>query len=66
MVKWTKLIFDMEARLPLTYYTLCFKEIWVSPKIRVLLSGTLSRMTDLENFATAAGRWDGWVLSINQ
>ena len=34
----------------------CYKEIWVTPKIRVLPSGTLSHTLDLENFATAS-RW---------
>ena len=38
-----------------TYPTLCYKEIWVSPKIRVLPSVTLSQTPDLENFATASG-----------
>ena len=40
--------------LPSTYPTLCSKEIWLSPKIRVLPSGTLSQTPDLENFATAS------------
>jgi len=31
-------------RLPFTYPTLCFREIWASPKIRVLPSGTLSKL----------------------
>jgi len=30
--------------------TLCYKEIWVSPKIRVLPSGTLSQTLDLKKF----------------
>jgi len=29
------------------------KEIWVSPKVKILLSGTLSQTLDIENFATA-------------
>ena len=33
-------------RLPSTYPALCYKEIWVSPKIRVLSSGTLSQTPD--------------------
>ena len=33
-----------------TYPTLFFKEIWVPPKIRVLPSGTLSQILDLDNF----------------
>ena len=33
--------------------TLCFKEILVSTKIRVLLPGTFSGVLDLENIATA-------------
>jgi len=41
-------------RLPSTYPTLRYKEIWVSPKIRVLPSGTLSQTSDLENFATVS------------
>ena len=45
----------MEASFYLPY-TLCFNEIWVTPKTRILPSGTLSRMLDLENFASAAGR----------
>jgi len=36
--------------------TLCCKEIHVTPKIRVLPSGTLSKMLNVENFVTAAGR----------
>jgi len=44
--------FGME--LPSTYHTLCYEEIWVSPKIRVLLSGTLFQTPDLENFATSS------------
>jgi len=35
-------------RLSSTYPTLCYKEIWVSPKIRVIPSWTLSQTTDLE------------------
>jgi len=41
-------------RLPSTYPPLCCKEIRVSPKIKVLGFGTLSRTSDLENFATAS------------
>jgi len=33
-------------RLPFTYPTLCFREIWACPKIRVLPSGTLSQTLD--------------------
>jgi len=40
--------------LPSTYPTLRFKEIWVSQKIMVLPSGTLSQTADIENFATAS------------
>jgi len=40
-------------RFPSTYPTLCCKEIWVSSKIRVLPSGTLSQTPDSENFTTA-------------
>jgi len=35
-----------EYRFPLTYAMLCFKEIWVSPIIRVLPFGTLSQTLD--------------------
>jgi len=31
-----------------------YMKIWISPKIRVLSSGTLSQTTDLKNFATAS------------
>ena len=34
--------------------TLCYKEIWVLPEIRVLSSGTLSQTLDSENFSTAS------------
>jgi len=44
----------LARRLPSTYTTLCYKEIWVSPKIRVLPSRTLSQIPDVENFATAS------------
>ena len=37
-----------------TYFTLWYKEMWVSPKITVLPRGTLSQTLDLENFATAS------------
>jgi len=40
--------------VPSTCPTLCYKEIWLSSKIRVLASGTLSQTTDFENFATAS------------
>jgi len=43
----------MAWRLPSTYPTLCVKQIWVSPEIRVLPSGTLTQTLDLENFAKA-------------
>ena len=45
-----------------TYPTLCSKEIHVTSKIRVLPSGTLSKMLDLENFVAAASHAS--VLSI--
>ena len=43
-------------RLPFSsaYSTLCYKEIWVSPKIRVLLHVSFSQIPDLENFAAAS------------
>jgi len=40
--------------LPSTYLTLCYKETWVSPKITVLPSWTLSQTMYLENFTTAS------------
>jgi len=53
-------------RLRSTYPTLCYKEIGVSPKIRVLStsSGTLSQTLDLENFATASRRYASAVLAM--
>jgi len=39
----------MEASFHLP--TLCYKEIWVSPKIRVLPSGTVSQTPDLETIS---------------
>ena len=44
----------LARRLPSTIPTLCYKEIGVSPKIKVLPSGTLSQTPDVENFATAS------------
>jgi len=41
-------------KLPSSYPGLCYKEIWVSLKMRVLPSGTLFQTPDLENFATAS------------
>jgi len=38
-------------RLCSTYPTLCYKDIWVSPKIRVLPAGTLSQTPDLETIS---------------
>jgi len=38
----------------LTYPTLCNKEIWVSPKQRIIYVDTLSRTLKLENLATAS------------
>ena len=43
----------LARELPLTYPTLCCKEIQVSSKIRVLHAETLLETLDLENFATA-------------
>jgi len=40
--------------LPSTDPTLCYKEIWVSPIIRVLPYWTLCQTLDLENFTTAS------------
>jgi len=42
--------------LPSTYPTLRSTEIWVSTKITVLTSRTLSQTPDLENFATSRSR----------
>jgi len=39
--------------IPSAYPTLYYKKIWVPPKIRILSSGTLSRILDLGNLATA-------------
>ena len=50
MAKWMGLIFGMEASF--AYHTLCYKRIWVTPKIKVLPSGTLSKML---HFVKAAG-----------
>jgi len=38
--------------LPSTFPILCYREIQVSPKIKVLPSGTLSQTPVLENFAS--------------
>jgi len=46
-----ELVFGMKAFF--TYATLCCKEIRVPPKIRVLPSGTLLQILNVENFATA-------------
>ena len=44
----------LARRLPYTYPTLCCKEIWVSPKITELFSGTLYKIPDSENFVKAS------------
>ena len=44
----------LEWRPPSAYPTLSYKELWVSPKIKVLPSETLSQTPDLEDFATAS------------
>ena len=44
----------LECRPPSAYPTLSYKELWVSPKTKVLPSGTLSQTPDLEDFATAS------------
>jgi len=38
--------------LPSVCATVSYKEIWASPKIKVLPSGTLAQMLELENFLT--------------
>jgi len=54
LLKWLReLSCFLVLRLPSTYRTLCYKEIWVSSKM-VLPSGTWSQTPDLENFATAS------------
>jgi len=42
------------ASFTLSHIVLCSNEIRVPPKIRVLPSGTLPNILDLENFATAS------------
>ena len=44
----------LEWRPPSAYPTLSYKELWVSPKTKVLPSGTLSQTRDFEDFATAS------------
>jgi len=44
------------CELPLIYHKLCYKEIRIPPKLRVLPCGTLLQTLDLENFVTAS-RW---------
>ena len=39
-----------------SYPKLCYKEIWIPPKILVLPAGTLPHILDLEYFATASRR----------
>jgi len=46
--------------LPSTSATLCFKEIGVSPKIRVFPFVTSSQTLDLENMATAPNHRQVW------
>ena len=45
-------VFGIEAFF--TYPALCYNEIRVSPKIRVLSSGTLPQTLDLKKFATTS------------
>ena len=44
---------DAFVELPSTYAKLCFNEIRISPKIRVLTSETLFQTLDFENMAMA-------------
>ena len=44
------------CELPLIYHKMCYKEIRIPPKLRVLPCGTLLQTLDLENFVTAS-RW---------
>ena len=49
MPKQIELVFGMETSFHLS--PLCYKEIRVTPKIRIHPSGTLSQSVDIENFA---------------
>ena len=53
LYKWP-LLKSAPGELPSTYPTLSYEKILVSPRIRVLPSGTLSETLNLENFATAS------------
>ena len=46
----------LEWRPPSAYPTLSYKELWVSPKTKVLPSETLSQTPDLEDFARQVDR----------
>jgi len=48
MIDWAS--WFLAWRLPFTYHRLRCKEIQVPPKIRALLSGTLSQILDLKKF----------------
>jgi len=50
--RWIELFLSWE--LPVTHPKWCYKEIRVSPKIRVLPSGALPETLDLENFTAAS------------
>jgi len=47
-------IWYLARRLTSTFPALCYQEIWLSPKIRILPFGTLAQTRELENFATAS------------
>ena len=52
MAKWIELTYGMKTLFDLSYTV--FKEIWITPKIRIFPSGTLSQTLDLENFAATS------------
>jgi len=50
---WNETTWFLAWRLPFIYPALCYEEMWVSPKIKVLPSGTCNSQTpDLENQST--------------
>jgi len=60
------LILFFAWRLSLIYPTLCFKEIQLPTKIRVLPSGTLSRTRDFEIFSTVSRLSNGVINVIRK
>ena len=61
---WIELSFGMEAFFHLSY-TLCFKEIWVTPKVRVL-PRVFVQNAGLRIFRLGGRSLQGCMLSINQ